>query len=82
MSEVLRYVVIIERTEDGFSAFVPDLPGCITAGDTLIETEQNMREAILGHIAVMKEFGEIIPRPTTFTEYIEVPAEVPAAVGQ
>lgn len=78
MSEAFRYAVVFERSEDGYGAYVPDLPGCVTVGDTLAETEVNIREAITGHIAVMQEYGETIPRPTTLTEYIEIPA----AVGQ
>jgi predicted RNase H-like HicB family nuclease len=78
MTEALKYAVVFERTEDGYGAFVPDLPGCITVGDTLAETESNIREAIGGHIAAMKSHGERIPQPTTLTEYIEIPV----AVGQ
>jgi len=78
MSEALRYAVVFEKSQDGYGAFVPDLPGCITVGDTLAETENNIREAIAGHIAVMKEYGEVVPQPTTLAEYIEIPI----AVGQ
>jgi predicted RNase H-like HicB family nuclease len=78
MSEALRYAVVFERSEDGYGAYVPDLPGCVTVGDTLAETEANIREAITGHIAVMKEYGEAIPQPTTVAEYVEIPV----AVGQ
>ena len=76
MSEALKYAVIFERSEDGFGAYVPDLPGCVTVGDTLAETEANIREAIAGHLAVMKEFGEAIPQPTTLAEYVEIPVAV------
>ena len=76
MTEALKYAVVFERSEDGYGAFVPDLPGCVTVGDTLAETEDNIREAIAGHIAAMREHGEVIPRPTTLTEYIEVPIAV------
>ena len=78
MSEALRYAVVFEKSQDGYGAFVPDLPGCVTVGDTLAETENNIREAIAGHIAVMKEYGEVVPQPTTLAEYIEIPI----AVGQ
>lgn len=76
MSEALKYAVIFERSEEGFGAYVPDLPGCVTVGDTLAETEANIREAIAGHLAVMKEFGEAIPQPTTLAEYVEIPVAV------
>jgi predicted RNase H-like HicB family nuclease len=78
MTEALKYAVVFEKSEDGYGAFVPDLPGCVTVGDTLAETESNIREAIAGHIAAMKEHGEIIPRPTTLAEYVEISI----AVGQ
>ena len=78
MSEALRYAVVFEKSADGYGAFVPDLPGCVSAGDTLAETETMIREAITGHLQVMREFGDPIPEPTTLAEYIEIPQ----AVGQ
>jgi len=78
MREGLRYAVVFEKSEDGFGAFVPDLPGCVTVGDTLQETEQNIREAIAGHLQAMREHGELIPVPTSLAEYVEVSM----AVGQ
>ena len=78
MTEAIRYAVVFERSSEGYGAFVPDLPGCVTVGDTLAETENNIREAIAGHIAVMKEYGEVVPQPTSLAEYIEIPI----AVGQ
>ena len=78
MTEPLKYAVVFERSKDGYGAFVPDLPGCITVGDTLAETESNIREAIAGHLVAMQEHGETIPRPTTLAEYIEIPI----AMGQ
>jgi predicted RNase H-like HicB family nuclease len=78
MMEALKYAVVFERSEDGYGAFVPDLPGCITVGDTLEETESNIREAISGHVAAMREHGETIPQPTTLAEYVEISI----AVGQ
>jgi predicted RNase H-like HicB family nuclease len=78
MTEAIKYAVVFERSEDGYGAFVPDLPGCVTVGDTLSEAESNIREAIEGHIAAMKEHGEIVPRPTTLAEYVEISI----AVGQ
>jgi len=72
MSEALKDAVVFEKSEDGYGAFVLDLPGCITVGDTIEETQTNIREAIEGHIAAMKEHGESIPSPTTLTNYVEV----------
>jgi predicted RNase H-like HicB family nuclease len=68
------YLVIYEKTATGFSAYVPDLPGCITTGTNLKETQVHMQEAIAGHLAVMEEFGDTIPEPTTIAERLQVPA--------
>jgi predicted RNase H-like HicB family nuclease len=76
MTQALKYAVVFERSEDGYGAFVPDLPGCITVGDTLEEAERNIREAITGHIEAMRAHGEKIPVPTTLTEYIEIPSAI------
>lgn len=79
MSEALKDAVVFEKSEDGYGAFVLDLPGCITVGDTIEETQTNIREAIEGHIAAMKEHGESIPSPTTLTNYVEVQNPLSAA---
>ena len=76
MSEALKYAVVFEKSDDGWGAFVPDLPGCITAGDSIEATEQNIREAIAGHISVMREFGDTVPEPTTFAKLVEIPVAV------
>jgi predicted RNase H-like HicB family nuclease len=71
----MKYVVIFEKTGTGYSAYVPDLPGCITTGSTIEETKANMREAIAGHIQVMRQHGEAIPEPTTIAaEELAFPA--------
>ena len=57
----LEYAVVFERTPNNYSAYVPDLPGCVTTGQTLEEVERNMREAIMFHIESLKEHGELIP---------------------
>ena len=69
-----EYLVIYEKTATGYSAYVPDLPGCISTGPTLPETKKNMQEAISGHLATMREFGDTIPQPTTIAEPMQVPA--------
>jgi predicted RNase H-like HicB family nuclease len=66
----MRYAVLFEKTDTGYSAYVPDLPGCIAAGDTLEETAQLMREAIGFHLDGMREDGEPIPEPRTIAEYV------------
>ncbi len=69
-----EYTVIYEKSPTGYSAYVPDLPGCISTGATLQQTKVNMQEAIAGHLAVMREFGDAIPEPTTFSEQLQIPA--------
>jgi predicted RNase H-like HicB family nuclease len=66
----MRYLVIYEKTATGYSAYVPDLPGCITTGDTIEETERLMKEAIEFHIEGLKEDGLPVPAPTTTADYI------------
>ena len=68
-----RYAVILEQAENNWAAYVPDLPGCITTGKTLEETERNIREAIQGHLKALREFGEPVPRPTSLAKEIEIP---------
>lgn len=68
----MKYLVIIEKTDTGYSAYVPDLPGCITVGDTREEIEKNIQEAIQLHLEGMKEDGLEIPLPST--EAVTVPA--------
>jgi predicted RNase H-like HicB family nuclease len=68
----MRYTVIFEEAERNWAAYVPDLPGCITTGKTLGETEQNIREAIEGHLKTLREFGDPVPLPTTLAKEIEI----------
>ena len=53
-----KYAVIFEQAERNWAAYVPDLPGCITTGKTIEETERNIREAIEGHLRTLREFGD------------------------
>lgn len=59
-----RYSIIVEKAHDTFSAYVPDLPGCITTGKTVDEAVANMEEAISLHLDTMKELGIPVPEPT------------------
>ncbi len=68
----MRYAVVIERAESNYSAYVPDLSGCVAAGSTVKEAENEIREAIKFHIDGMKEDGLPIPAPSSSVEYIEV----------
>jgi predicted RNase H-like HicB family nuclease len=67
-----RYAVVIERGENNFSAYVPDLPGCVTTGKTFEEIERNIREAIELHLEGMVEDGDPIPEPTTSVSYVDL----------
>lgn len=60
-----RYTVIIEKASNNYSAYVPDLPGCITTGNTVDEVVANMEEAIAIHLETMADLGIPIPEPTT-----------------
>ena len=67
-----KYAVIFEQAESNWAAYVPDLPGCVTTGRTLEETEQNIREAISGPLQMLREFGEPVPEPTSVAKEIEI----------
>ena len=71
-----RYGVVIEKTTDGYGAYVPDLPGCVAVGDTYEETDRLIREAIPFHLEGLMRNGDPIPDATTRLEFVE--AEVPA----
>jgi predicted RNase H-like HicB family nuclease len=70
----MRYAVVIEQAENNYSAYVPDLPGCVATGNTIAETEQAIREAIEFHIEGLREDGAAIPQPTSRVDYVEVAA--------
>jgi predicted RNase H-like HicB family nuclease len=67
----VQYVVVIEKTGNGFSAYVPDLPGCVAAGDTREATDKLIREAIQLHIESLRADEERIPEPTASTVLVE-----------
>ena len=68
----MRYAILLGPTKTGFSAHVPDLPGCVAAGETREETLDLIREAIAFHLEGMRLHGESIPGPTSTCEYVEV----------
>jgi predicted RNase H-like HicB family nuclease len=70
----MRYAIVIENTGSNYSAYVPDLPGCIASGSTVAEAEQRIREAIEFHLEGMREDGTPIPSPSSRVEYVEVTA--------
>ena len=68
----MKYAVVIEKTETGFSAYIPDLPGCVTVGRTRDELARNIREAIELYLDELRTQGTPAPVPTTDTEYVLV----------
>lgn len=68
----MEYLVVIEPADDGsFGVYVPDLPGCVSCGDTPEEARAMIREAIRGHLQLMRETGEPIPEPRTRADMVE-----------
>jgi predicted RNase H-like HicB family nuclease len=70
----MKYLVIIEETKTGYSAFSPDLPGCVAAGASRDEVEKNMKDAIAFHLQGMDQEGLKVPQPHSFSTYVEVSA--------
>ncbi len=70
----MKYLIILEKTETGYSVYSPDLPGCIATGKTQEETQNNMQEAIEFHIEGLQTEGYEIPQPSSVSSYIEVAA--------
>jgi len=68
----MRYVVVIEKTDKNYGAYVPDLPGCVAVAETKQETMKLIREAIELHLESMKAEGQSIPEPTTTSDLVEV----------
>ncbi len=62
---MIEYTVIYERGQTNWGAYVPDLPGCVSIGDTLVEVQENIKEAIALYLEVLKEDGQPIPEPST-----------------
>lgn len=67
-----RFLIVIERANENFSAYSPDLPGCVATGDTRDETERNMYEALRLHLRGLQEDGEAIPESSALAEYMVV----------
>lgn len=69
-----KYLIVVEPTQTGFSAYSPDLPGCISTAQTREEVERNMREAIAFHLDGLREEGQAVPEPNAYSAYVELPA--------
>ncbi len=70
----MRYAIVIEKAESNYAAYVPDLPGCVATGQTIEETEQQIREAIDLHLRGMREDGLPIPEPSSSVDYVDIAA--------
>jgi predicted RNase H-like HicB family nuclease len=70
----MEYAVIYEKSDTGYAAYVPDLPGCVAAGSTRREVEKLIRGAIEMHLEGMREVGEGIPASTTWAEVVQIEA--------
>jgi predicted RNase H-like HicB family nuclease len=70
----MRYAIVIEKADANYSAYVPDLPGCVSTGTTIEEAEKNLREAIGFHLDGMREDGLPVPPASSRVEYVEVAA--------
>lgn len=67
----MSYTVVIEQADDGsYSAYVPDLPGCVSCGDTPGQALDSIREAIRGHIKTLRELGDPVPAPRSFASVV------------
>jgi predicted RNase H-like HicB family nuclease len=70
----MRYAIVIEQAEGNYSAYVPDLPGCVATGATVGEVEAEIRDAIAFHLEGMREDGLPVPKPSSQVEYVDVAA--------
>ncbi len=70
----MRYAIVIEKAGANYSAYVPDLPGCVATGDSVSEAEQSIREAIALHLSGLREDGLPIPAPSSQVDYVDVAA--------
>ena len=69
-----KYLIVIEKSASGFSAYSPDLPVCVATGRSQEEVEINMREAIAFHLDGLREHGQPVPEPQSYSAYVELPA--------
>lgn len=70
----MRYAIVVEKAENNYSAYAPDLPGCVATGATVDEAEREIREAIEFHIEGLIEDGLPVPQPASVVQYVEIAA--------
>ena len=77
----MKYLIVIEKTATGFSAYSPDLPGCVATGSTQQEVEHTMQEAMAFHVAGLRLEGQEPPLPQAYAQYIELSAQAEGQVS-
>jgi len=70
----MKYLIVIEPTPTGYSAYSPDVPGCVATGESRADVERDMADAISFHLDGLKAEGLPVPKPNTLSSYVEVPA--------
>ena len=73
--QAMQYAIVIEKAGNNYSAYVPDLPGCVSTGETVEEVRKNIKDAIDFHLEGLKEDGLPLPRPETVCDYVESAAD-------
>jgi predicted RNase H-like HicB family nuclease len=68
---MMRYAIVIEKADGNYSAYVPDLPGCVATGAAVKDVEREIRDAIRFHIDGLKQDGQPVPQPTSIADYVE-----------
>ena len=68
----MRYLVVVEQTRTGYSAYAPDIDGCVSTGATRADVEDQMREAVELHIDALRQEGAAVPAASTYSTYVEV----------
>ena len=68
----MKYLIVIEKTKTGYSAYSPDMDGCVAAGKTRVQAERLMHEAMEFHLEGLREDGERIPHPHSYPAFVEV----------
>ncbi|MEO6436879.1 MAG: type II toxin-antitoxin system HicB family antitoxin [Tepidisphaeraceae bacterium] len=77
----MRYAIVIEKAEKNYSAYLPDVPGCVATGATVDEVKRNLAEALELHFDGTQSDGDAIPAPTAAVDYIDVPIPARRAAG-
>jgi predicted RNase H-like HicB family nuclease len=68
-----KYLIVIEETASGYLAYSPDMPGCVSTGRTRADAEHNLHGALVSHLEELRECGEVLPAPHSYSSYVELP---------